>query len=734
MSLSTFFNPKSIAIIGASRDPLKVGGIVVKNIIDSGFGGQILPINPKASEINGLLCYPDVISLPQIPDLAVIAIPAQFVLESLRQINEKGTKNVVVFTAGFKEIGEEGKQIEAEITQFATVNKINLLGPNCLGFVNNANNLNVTFAQALKTLGSLRFISQSGAIASSIFDWCESTGMGFSQFVTLGNKAVLNENHFLQYWLENQDIIPQIPDQKELSDVQPIGMYLESISDGKTFMDIASKLVLKNPIFILKPGKSEAAAKAMQSHTGAIAGQDSVMEQAFAQAGIIRCEGMEDMFDYARAFTWENAPKGPKVAVVSNAGGPAVISADVISQQGLELTQFDEATHNLLLEKLPREASLINPVDVLGDALAIRYRDACEIILQNPQVHALIVILTPQLMTQIEETAQLVSQLSIKYQKPIVCCFIGGSNIAKGEKVLNFHKIPSFIFPERAIKALAAMWRWRQWVDSQINNPNIVAKQNSVIQNNSQNKQSNNLDNSLIENKDNIISFALSQSRATLDSFEANELLKSFGINAPATQQIEIANQARQFINQNGFPAVLKLSSPLLLHKTESGAVLTGLDNFAKLDEAFTLLSKQITKLDETIKPTVKIQIQKQVEKGVEVIVGVKRDPNFGPVLMFGAGGTLAELIADRNLYVLPINQNRAIDLIKKAKVFKLLNGFRGSQAYSLEKLADLIVKLSNLAQADERIAEIEINPVIVTYDQTWAVDGKVVLQNINHK
>lgn len=717
MSLSVFLNPKSIAIIGASRDPQKVGGIVVNNIIESGFSGTIFPINPKATEIHGLQCYSDFINLPYAPDLAIIAIPAQWVLEALQQINTKGTKNVVVFTAGFKEIGEQGQKIEMAIAQYAKENQINLLGPNCLGFVNNTANLNATFSQAIKTLGPLRFISQSGAIASSIFDWCEATGMGFSQFITLGNKAVLNENHFLQYWLENQDVIPQLPDQKELSNVQPIGIYLESITNGKNFMDITSKLILKSPIFILKPGKSKAAAKAMQSHTGAIAGADNVMEQAFAQTGIIRCEGIEDMFDLARAFAWENAPMGPKVAVVSNAGGPAVISADVISQQGLELTQFDDKTLQLLLEKLPREASLLNPVDVLGDALAQRYRDACEIILQNQQVHALIVILTPQLMTQIEETAQLISQLSIQYQKPIVCCFIGGSNVTKGEKVLDFHKIPSFRFPERAIKALAAMWKWKQWVIQNQNNSiktpnisiNLISKQVSAL--------------------NNIINPVLAQNRNTLDPFEANDLLKLAQIPTPQTQKVEIQAEARQFVNQVGFPLVIKLSSPLLLHKTESGGVITGIDSFAKLDESFVTITKKISLLDDKIKPTVSIQIQKQVEKGVEVIVGVKKDPNFGPVLMFGAGGTLTELIADRNLYILPIDTDRAIELIQKSKVFKLLNGFRETKPYPIDKLADLIIKLSSLSQASEHITEIEINPVIVTYEQVWAVDGKVMLK-----
>lgn len=711
MDLSTFFHPKSIAIIGASRDPQKVGGIVVKNILESGYDGLILPVNPKAESIFDLKCYPDYTSLTQTPDLAVVAIPAQFVLETLNQINQKGTKNVVVFTAGFKEIGEEGKRIETELTQFAKDNDINLLGPNCLGFVNNAANLNVTFAQSIKTLGPLRFISQSGAIASSIFDWCEANGMGFSQFVTLGNKAVLNENHFMEYWLQSADEMPLLPDQQSFGNKEPIGLYLESITEGSQFLQIAKKLVIKHPMFILKPGKSKAAAKAMQSHTGAIAGEDAVMDQAIRQAGMIRCEGLEDMFDLCRAFSWQKAPKGPKVAIISNAGGPAVISADIIEQEGLELAQFDTITRNLLLEKLPREASLINPVDVLGDALAQRYRDACEIILQNNEVDALIVILTPQIMTQIEDTAQLISQLSTQYEKPIMCCFIGGSDVSKGESILNFNHIPSFRFPERAIKSLAAMWRWRQWVNSQT--------QISTIKGQNEEQASSHP----------IIDLALSQNRTTLDSFEADELLKSAGISTPPTKSIESLEDAKHFSQENGYPVVLKLSSPMLLHKTEAGGVITGINSDESLSNSFEHMKTNISKLESNIRDTVHIQIQKQVEKGVEVIVGSKRDANFGPVLMFGAGGTLAELIADRNLYILPIDQISAIELIKKSKVYKLLNGFRGAKPYALNTLADLIVKLSQLAQSNERISEIEINPVIITYTNTWAVDGKVVLK-----
>jgi len=712
MDLNTFFNPQSVAVVGASRDPQKVGGIVVKNIIESGFSGKLMLVNPKAERILDFECFPDYQSLPEIPDLAVIAIPAQFVPASLKQIADKGTKNVVVFTAGFREIGEEGKKLEKEVADFAEANQINLLGPNCLGFVNNSHNLNVTFAQTVKTLGPLRFISQSGAIASSIFDWCEANSMGFSQFVTLGNKAVLNENHFLQHWLNSSEVTPQLPDENNHMNIQPIGLYLESISDGKKFMDVSRKMSLKNPIFILKPGKSNAAAKAMQSHTGAIAGEDRVMEAAFAKSGLIRCHGMEDMFDLCRAFSWQQAPQGPKVAIISNAGGPAVISADVIEEEGLELSKFDDNTRQLLLDKLPREASILNPVDVLGDALAQRYRDACEIILQNKDVDSLIIILTPQIMTQIEETAQLISQLSTQYEKPIMCCFIGGSDIAKGEAILNYNKIPSFRFPERAIKALAAMWKWRLWKQIEVSSKKLVEG------------EANNPNPQLLTTN-----YQLPSNRTTLDSFEANELLKSVGISTPPTSSIESLEQASQFAKENGYPIVLKLSSHLLLHKTESGAVITGVNSDESLEKSFEQMKQNISKLADNVKSSVQIQIQKQVEKGIEVIVGVKRDANFGPVLMFGAGGTLAELIADRNLHILPIDQTQAIELIKESKVFKLLNGFRGAKPYTLETLADLIVKLSQLAQINDRISEIEINPVIITYEQAWAVDGKVVLK-----
>jgi len=422
--LKGLFCPKSVAVIGVSKDPGKVGSITLKNIIVSGFKGKIYPVNPNIQEFGGLKFYSNVGGIPEVPDLAVIAVPVGVVMEVMEEIGQKGIKNVVLFSAGFKEAGEEGAKLEKELVEVANKYQINVLGPNCLGFANNDWPINVTFAQVIKNRGNLRIISQSGALAAAMFDWCEATGMGFDQLVTIGNKAVVGENEILQYWLENPT--KTLEDGDGLSAVCPIGIYLESITEGKELLPILRTMSQKNPVFILKPGKSSAAAKAMHSHTGAIAGEDSVLEEAMKEAGAIRCQELGDFFDLARAFSWENVPMGPRVAVVSNAGGPAVLSTDTIKSVGLELAEFSDDSKQKLKDSLPRMASFLNPVDVMGDALADRFRGALEIVMSEKTVDAVVVILTPQLMTQIEKTAEIIGSFSKKYQQPILCSFIGG--------------------------------------------------------------------------------------------------------------------------------------------------------------------------------------------------------------------------------------------------------------------------------------------------------------------
>jgi acetate---CoA ligase (ADP-forming) len=704
--LTNLLMPKSVAVIGASRTADKVGAIVLNNILQSKFSGKIYPVNPNAQIINNLPCYPDINSLPEIVDLAIIALPSVHVLETMNQIGDKRIKNVVIFSAGFKESGIEGENLEKQLYDIAQKYGINVLGPNCLGFVNNLCPINATFGQPAQLTGPLRFISQSGALAASLFDWCNSTGIGFNEFVTLGNKTVINENDILRYLL-NKDL-------KNPTDTQrPIGLYLESISNGAEFLDLCKQITKTDPVFIIKPGKTKAAAQAMQSHTGAIAGEDSVLNAALLQSGVIHANTVEDFFDLAKAFSWEKAPMGPKVAIVSNAGGPAVISADAVVSEGLELAEFDDQVKAQLIEILPRSASILNPVDVLGDALADRIAKAVEIILQTNKAHSLVVILTPQVMTQIEKTAELIGKLSQKYQEPIFCSFMGGSLVAPGEQILNSYKIPSFRFPERAIAAIGSMYKWNKFRNLQ---QETIPETTESIQ----------PDQTKINA---IIKSAIDNNQKALDNLSANNIIQAAVIPTPPTIIATDINQAKSFAQNCGWPVVLKLSSPGLLHKKAIGGVVCDIWNTEALEHAWIDLQHKIIHLEPDLQKHISIQVQKEIINGVEVIVGIKHDPTFGPVLLFGAGGTLTEIIADKNIHLLPITLSEIKKLVEKSKIYSLLKGNPGEPPYALDKLYELIARLAKLAQTSLEIEQIEINPVIVTINDVWAIDTKVILK-----
>lgn len=710
--LKSFFSPKSVAIIGASRTPDKVGAIVLRNVIASGFKGKIYPINPKSTTIEYLQCYPDINSLPEIPELVIVAIPAVSIPPALTQIGEKGSQNVVIISAGFKEIGATGAKLEDEIVKIAQQYQLNLLGPNCLGFVNNLHPINATFGQLVNQAGNLRFISQSGAIAASLFDWAEATGLGFSDVITLGNKAGITENDILNYYQSTPVDIAQLENQSDLAEVTPIGLYLESIADGEEFLRITKEVSKNTPILMIKPGKTQAAATAMQSHTGAIAGADDVLDAVLKQAGVIRCQGLQEFFDFSRAFAWERLPKGPKVAIISNAGGPAVISADAVINEGLELAVFDQPTKAKLAEVLPRSASYINPIDLLGDALADHYAQAIEIILQTENVDSFVIILTPQLMTQIDQTAEVIGNLSQKYHQPIFCSFIGGSKVAEGEEVLNQYKIPTFRFPEWAISAIGAMWRFKQQRQAHVKE----ATSTIVLQ----------PDDDTIRP---IIQRAVNEKHQTLDSLAANEIVANAGILTPPTQAVTTLEEALAFTKKHGWPVVLKLSSPGLLHKKEVGGVITEIINAEELNDALHKLERKIDELDEKIRAGMQIQIQQDILHGVEVIIGTKYDPTFGPVLLFGAGGSYAELIDDHNLHLLPLELPEARQLVENSKVVKLLQEHDSSQPFPLEKLYEVIVRVGKLAALIPEATDIEINPAIITLNDVWAVDSKIVIK-----
>ena len=712
-NLNVLFSPKSIAIVGASRSPKKVGAVILKNLMESGYKGALYPINKEARTINKLKCYKSILDLPEIPDLVIISIPSSIVPQILKEAGEKGTKNVVIISAGFKEIGADGEALEKEIISISKEFGINVLGPNCLGFVNNDNKVNATFGKVDSPDGNLNFITQSGAIATSLFDWCGSVGIGFSNFVTLGNKADINENDVMEYLFKKyHGSLTSLSD--ENSDAHPLGLYLESIVDGPGFLEICKKTTMHEPVFIIKPGKSQAAVSAMQSHTGAIAGADDIFDFALKEAGVIRCNTLEDFFDLSKAFSWLNLPKGPRVAIISNAGGPAVISADSVVENGLEMADLGEETRRKLLEVLPRSASIMNPIDVLGDALAQRFADASEIVLKNENCDALVILLTPQIMTQIKKTAEMIGAVSKKYNKPVLCSFIGGSLVGEGEKILNSMHIPSFRFPERAIYALGKMWNFKKKQEEGFfNQMDIYQVLNFDI---------------MPEKVNKLVEEAIDKKQPALNNIESDIVISAMGINTPPTLGVETLEDAKKFALVQGYPLVLKLSSPGLLHKKNIGGVVLDIKNEDELEDAWEILERKKQSLPPDLSVTTNFQIQKEVPSGTEVIVGVKNDPTFGHFMLFGAGGSLAELISDKNIALLPMDLNKAKKLVEGSKIFKSLKSKEGQTDYALEKLYELMVKVSKVVEGEPGIQEIEINPVIININDVWAVDTKVIL------
>ncbi len=694
--LSKLLCPGSVAIVGASGEPRKVGAIVLKNIILSGFKGTIYPVNPNINNIGLMKFYPKISSLPEIPDLIAIAIPAPMVNEIIKEAGEFGVKNAVIFSAGYKEAGEEGALREKELKEIALKYSMNIIGPNCLGVINNSCPINVTFGEAIQNPGEMKIISQSGALATAMFDWCEDNGLGFEQLISIGNKTVTSENEILEYW-------------KDDGKQSPIGLYLESITDGIKLKELLSEISKVRPVFVLKPGKSAAAAKAMQSHTGSIAGADYVLEEALKEAGVIRCHELGDFFDIAKTLSWIKEPQNQKVAVITNAGGPGVLSSDTISDSGLEMAVLEQKTEEELKQILPTAAGIHNPIDVLGDALADRFKKALEIVLKDNNTGSVIIILTPQLMTQIKETAEVIIEMREKYQKPILCSFIGGTTTKEGNKILENNKIPTFEFPERAIKTLAAIWNWKkrklektEEKKEEVENINIEKEEVEKI---------------LIEAK--------KKGQTTLDNVQAEQIMTAMGIKTVPSQHANNFQEAEEFAVKFGWPVVLKLSAPGLLHKTEVGGVITQIKNKGDLETAYKKLED---------KKMGKIQIQKEIEGGVELIAGIKRDSVFGTVVLFGAGGKMAELIEDRNLHLLPISETEIEKMILKSKVAKLLTGFRGEKAYELKPLIETIKRLSEIANRFEEIEETEINPIKINRDGVWALDAKVVLKTEKEK
>jgi len=700
MSFESFFNPKSVAIVGASQQKGKVGYEILRNMIDAGFEGKIFPINPKAQSIEGIKCHPDVESIGETPDLVIIIIPAKIVPAIMQQCAKIGVKSVIIITAGFKEVGEEGRALEKKVFQIAKQAGMRLIGPNCLGLIVPENKLNASFGGKLPAVGSIGYLSQSGALLTAILDMANASGIGFSKLVSIGNKADVNE----------LDLISALaPDPS----TKVIAGYLENITDGDAFVREAERISQEKPILLVKSGGTSAGAKAASSHTGSLAGSETAYECVFERAGIIRCDSIREQFDYAQAFAYQPLPKGKNIAVITNAGGPGILATDEIVNQGLEFAQMTEQTIEKLTAALPASANCSNPIDVLGDALADRYEAALDIVLDDPNVDAVLIMLTPQAMTQAAETAKAIIEITgRKPDKPILACFMGAEKVAEATRILREGKIPQIGCTQSVVATIRVMTDYVRW----LSRPKRVVRLFPVNR----------------RKVETILQRHLRQGAREIAENESKEILEAYGFVTPKGSIATTAEQAAGIATQLGFPVVLKIWSPDILHKSDMGGVQVGLKNAKEVRDAFDLMMYRIPKkMPEA--HILGVLVQEMCGGGKEVILGMKRDPHFGPLMMFGMGGTMVEVLKDVAFYLAPLTAEEAKEMLVKTRTYKMLKGVRGEEGVDIDALAEGLQRLSQLVTEFSQIQELDINPYIVGPEGTTpiAVDARISVEEV---
>ncbi|NUN22799.1 MAG: acetate--CoA ligase family protein [Candidatus Jettenia caeni] len=686
--LEHFFSPKTIAVIGASREEGKVGHDLLKNLVSYGYTGTIYPINPKADTILGIKVYASLKDIRDTIDLAVIVIPAAFVKHGVDECIEKGIDSIIVISSGFKESGIDGAAKERELYQKIKQHSIRMLGPNCLGLINTQSSLNASFAADMPAEGNIGFFSQSGALCTSILDWSIVEYIGFSKFISIGNKTDIDE----------VDLIKAL---EEDTYTRVILGYLEGVKNGTVFIASAQKATKKKPMIIIKSGGTTAGAKAASSHTGTLAGSERAFDAAFKQSGILRANTIEELFDYARIFSYQHLPKGPRIALITNAGGPGIITADAVERSKIKMAAFSRNTIETLRSFLPEMANVYNPIDVLGDAKADRYKFVIEEVVKDTNVDVILVILTPQTMTEIEKTAEVIGEISHRTDKTIVTSFMGGKRTESAFKILAQKKIPNYVFPERAVSAIEAMYHYTLWQKKPL--PKIEEIQ---IQK---------------ENVSSLIKKLRQAGHPQLNEEEVKEVISTYGFRIPksilATSEIEAVKAAEEI----GYPVVIKISSPDILHKSDFGGVVIGVQDPSEVRKYF----RDITQKARRLMPDAEIKgvlVQQMVTGGKEVIIGMSRDPQFGPLLMFGLGGIYIEVLKDVTFRVAPIGLDEAKEMIQEIRSFPLLKGVRGEKPADIPAIVDSIIRLSHMVTDFPEIVEMDINPLVVFPEGNGAI------------
>jgi acetate---CoA ligase (ADP-forming) len=675
-SLLPFFQPKGVVVVGASTSPEKLGYGVTRNLIHSGYTGAIHLVAQKSGEVFGKTIHTSLQDIPDPVDLAILIVPTPATPQAIEECGTRGIKAAVIVSAGFREVGEEGAELEQRCVEIAHAQGVRLLGPNCIGTIDTHFPLDTTFLQPpMPTQGGIGFISHSGAFAAAIVDWARGQGFGFSRIVSLGNQADVNET----------DMLPMLADD-EHTDV--IVMYMESISNGRRFVHAASEVAKRKPVIALKVGRFEAGQKAAASHTGALAASDTAFDAAFEKAGVLRAETAEQTFDWARALGNCPLPKGNRIGILTNAGGPGVIAADSLEREGLALAHLSDSTLEVLSVILPAAANIHNPVDMLASASPEQYAECLSILLKDKGVDAVMVILPPPPMFKAEEVAAKINEVIGKFEKPVVVALLGSTLVEKAVETFASSKVVTYPFPERAASALGALVRRTKTLDRR---PQTV-------------------------DRETVIHHQLSTT---------DDLMQAYSIPTAPIKLARDENEALQIAEELGYPVVMKIASPDISHKSDVGGVLLEIQDVKNLRIGYTQMMKRIKKLV----PPVRIEgvhIQRQIPAGQEVIVGMVRDAQFGPLMMFGSGGVEVEGLKDVAFCLSPLNQAEAKSMMRRTWAGRKLKGFRNIPPMDEEAVRDVLIKLSYLAEDHEEIEEIEINPLRVLVQGAVAVDVRI--------
>jgi acetyl coenzyme A synthetase (ADP forming)-like protein len=678
--MDNFFNPKSIAVIGASRSPGKVGYDILRNIIQYGYEGAVYPVNPGAAEILGKKSYPSLLDVPGQVDLAVIVVPSKKVIEVIEQCGSKGISAAIVISAGFKESGIEGARLENEMLTKAKEGGVRLIGPNCLGVIDTHSKMNASFAAGMPAKGGIGFFSQSGALCLAVLDRALPDEIGFSKFISMGNKSDITDTDIMLALAEDDN-------------TRVILGYIEGLVDGRRFMQVAAQVSKRKPLIILKSGITSSGAKAASSHTGALAGREAAFSSAFKQSGVIRAHTLNELFNYALAFANQPLPRGPNVAIITNSGGPGILAADACDGSDLQLIPLYKDVVDELRSFLPPVASFYNPIDILGDSGADRYERAINTVLRDERINAVLILLTPTAVVDVEAAAAAIASISRLSDRPLLASFMGKQRVEAAVKLLMKSNVPNYSYPEEAVSSLNAMYHYRVWISRPVKTyPGPLGLKEGAAQ---------------------IFAKVRDEGRQRLTDSEVHDVLDAYGFSQPKGLFARTSDEAVAAAKGIGYPVVMKIVSPQIVHKSDMGGVRVNLHSKKDVEDAFFDITTHVR----NIMPAAHIYgviVQEMIHGGKEVIMGITKDPQFGHMIMFGLGGIYVEVLKDIAFRITPLSREDAHEMMRETKTFPLLRGVRGEAEADIDAIEKSLLALSQMAADFPEIIEADINPLLV--------------------